>query len=368
MQTNRRNWLRQMGLALAGIGLAPVKDLALPPAATPVHRKPGDLPIRLSSNENPYGPSPMARIAMAEGVLTSNRYNWQLSSDLVSAIAVKNSVSDDNILLGAGSTEILDLVVRFSAVKQGSFILADPTYGYWTDMAQAMGLKKIAVPLTADKRHDLPAMLSAIAPDTRLIYVCNPNNPTGTICEREALTAFIQEATKKTMVLVDEAYIDFTTQQSMAGLVIGNKNLIIAKTFSKIYGMAGARTGYAIAHASTIEQLSKLQVWANGSISVASASGALASLKDQDFVRTTYMSNEKARKYTIEQLERLKIFCIPSYSNFIYFSLSDYKPDFFERLKTNNIIGTRIYEENGKWSRITVGTMEEMEKFISALG
>ena len=167
--------------------------------------------------------------------------------------------------------------------------------------------------------------------------------------------------------MIDEAYIDFSGQESVCKLVMENKNLVIAKTFSKIYGLAGARVGYAIANDSTLEQISLLQSWPNGGISAVSVAAALASLQDENFVKETFSLNEKAKQYTIQQLKLLKIPCIPSCSNFIYFSLADYKKDFFEQLKNNNISGTKIYEENGKWSRITIGTMDEMQKFISAL-
>ncbi len=366
MQTNRRLWLKQIGLSVAGIGLANLNTFASAQQDL-FEINNDDLPIKLSSNENPYGPSGLARTAMVENILISNRYNWQLTAELVETIAKKNKVTADNILMGAGSTEILDLVARFAALKKGSFIIADPSYGYWTDTAQKLGLKKITVPLTLDKKINLDAMLKAIRPDTKLIYVCNPNNPTGTICDRNKLINFISEATKKAMVLVDEAYIDFTDQQSLSTLTIKNKNLIVAKTFSKIYGLAGARIGYGIANTKTIEQISELQSWVNGSISVASTAAALASLKDEKFVADTYSSNEKVRRYTIEELEKLQLVCIPSNSNFIYFSLTNYKKDFFKELKNNNIIGTKIYEEQGKWTRITVGTIQEMQKFIVAI-
>ncbi len=366
MESNRRLWLKQISLGVAGIGLADLKSFAAP-AKDIFKPSPDGLPIRLSSNENPYGPSPLARAAMMENINISNRYNWQLTAELIETIAKINNVATGNILMGAGSTEILDLVARFSALKKGSLIIADPSYAYWTETAQRSGLKKIAVPLTADKKLNLDAMFKAIKPDTKLIYVCNPNNPTGTICDRNKLIKFINEATKKTMVLVDEAYIDFTDQQSICTQAIDNKNLIVAKTFSKIYGLAGARIGYAIGNTKTIEQLGELQSWVNGSISVVSAAAALASLKDGKFVADTISLNEKARKYTIEHLEKSDLVCIPSSSNFIYFSLANYKKDFFQQLETNNILGTKIYEEQGKWTRITVGTMQEMQKFISAI-
>jgi histidinol-phosphate aminotransferase len=366
MQTNRRNWLRQLSIVTAGLSVGTIKTFATP-SNHYFKNHTGDSPIILRSNENPYGPSPLARLAMTDHINSSNRYNWNLGSELITALAKKNDVAEGNILLGSGSTEILDLTVRFAAQQKGNFIIADPSYGYWTDTAQKLGLTKIAVPLTADKKHDLSAISKAITPNTRLVYLCNPNNPTGTICERDALVKFITEVTKTTLVLIDEAYIDFSGQESVCKLVVENKNLVIAKTFSKIYGLAGARIGYGIANDSTLEQISQLQSWPNGGISAVSVAAAIASLQDENFVKETFSLNEKAKQYTIHQLELLKIPSIPSYSNFIYFSLADYKKDFFEQLKNNNISGTKIYEENGKWSRITIGTLDEMQKFISAL-
>jgi histidinol-phosphate aminotransferase len=349
------------------MGLATMKPFAAP-ANCLFEWDTIDQPIRLSSNENPYGPSPLARKAMMEHITVSNRYNWQLTGKLVDAIAVNNNIGAGNILLGAGSTELIDLAGRFSAQKKGSLVIADPSYAYWTEATQKAGLRTIPVPLTINRTLDLDAMLQAIEPDTKLVYVCNPNNPTGTICERFKLVPFINEATKKALVLVDEAYLDFTDQQSVCTLAVENENLIVVKTFSKIYGLAGARIGYAIGNTKTMEQISALQSWVNGSISVSSAAAALAALKDEKFVADTYSINEKTRKYTIDQLEQRNLVCIPSASNFVYFSLTNYKKDYFQQLQLHNITGTKIYEENGQWTRITVGTMPEMQQFIRAIG
>lgn len=366
LESNRRHWLKQIGLSVAGIGLSKLDAISAPKDLL-VKYSANNLPIRLSSNENPYGPSPLARAAMIENINISNRYNWELSTELIKAVAKKNNISTSNILLGAGSTEILDLVTRLSSSKKGSFLIADPSYSYWTEAAEKLGLKKITVPLTKSKQLDLGTMLTAIQSDTRLIYICNPNNPTGSIADRADLIKFINEVSKKSIVLIDEAYIDYTNQESLSALAIENKNLIIAKTFSKIYGLAGARIGYAIANNKTIEQLSELKSWASGSISVASTAAALAALNDEKFVLDALSLNKNARQFTIENLKKLNLVCIPSNTNFIYFSLTNYKKDFFEQLNNNNIIGTKIYEEQGKWTRITVGTMEEMKKFISAI-
>jgi histidinol-phosphate aminotransferase len=364
--SNRRNWLKQTSLGIVGLGIIPLEGFAIPTKDNSIEEKEVN-PIRLRSNENPYGPSQLARKAMNDSINASNRYNWELLDELIGKIAQKHTVTYQNILLGAGSSEILNLVALYCSKKPGNLIIAETTFDYWTITAENAGLKKIAIPLTTDKKHDLAAMLNAIDSDTKLVYICNPNNPTGTICDREALLNFIKEATKRTKVLVDEAYLDFTDQPSLANLVTENKNLIIAKTFSKIYGLAGARIGYALAHSETINEMSQLQFAINGSVSTIAASGALASLKDNNFVAETILLNAEARKYTIEQLRNLKIPCIPSHTNFIYFSLENYKKDFFELLEKNTILGTKIYEEKGKWSRITIGTMKEMKQFIKAI-
>jgi histidinol-phosphate aminotransferase len=363
---DRRSWLKKTSLAFVSIGIIPLEGFAIPKKEDIIEKKDTSL-IRLRSNENPYGPSALARNAMSNSINVSNRYNWELLDELIGKIAQKDNVTDQNILLGAGSSEILNLVALYCSKKSGNLIIAETTFDYWTVTAENAGLKKIAIPLTADKKHDLNAMLNAIDNDTKMIYICNPNNPTGTICANEALLNFINEATKRTKVLVDEAYLDYTNQPSIANLVAENKNLIVAKTFSKIYGLAGSRIGYAMAHAETIKEINQLQFSTNGSVSIISASGALASLMDSKFVTETIFLNAEARKYTIEQLESLKIPCIPSHTNFVYFSLENYNKDFFEQLKKNNILGTKFYEEKGKWSRITIGTMKEMKQFIKAL-
>jgi histidinol-phosphate aminotransferase len=200
-----------------------------------------------------------------------------------------------------------------------------------------------------------------------MVYLCNPNNPTGTICEREQLESFIKEATKKVIVFVDEAYIDFTQERSLSDLVIENKNLIITKTFSKIYGLAGARVGYAVANSSTIKELSSLKSSPDSSVSLVSTAGAIASLQDENFIKQVNSNNEEVKKYTIEKLSQLNLTCIPSYSNFVYFSLENYKKDYFNQLENHRIQGTKIYEEEGKWTRITIGSMKEMQSFIVAI-
>lgn len=369
METNRRLWLKKIGIGVAGIGLSNFNSFASPLVSENlINSLENDANlIFLRSNENPYGPSPLARKTFAENVNISNRYNWDIEEQIISAIALKNSVKDENILLGAGSTEILDLVAKFVSLDKGNYVIADPSYDYWTVTLDNFGLTKNKVPLTADKKINLEAMLKAMNQNTKLVYICNPNNPTGTICERDALVEFIAKISQNTIVLIDEAYLEFTKQQSLSNIINDHKNIIIAKTFSKIYGLAGARIGYAIASKTIIDDLANLQSNTNNSVSVLSKLAAIASLKDDKFISSCYSLNENVRQYTISELKKLNCECISSNTNFIYFSLAKYNKDYFKQLENNNIQGGRIYEEEGKWTRITVGKMDEMKKFIKAM-
>lgn len=380
METNRRLWLKKMGLGAVGIGLTDFNSFAAPLVSENVlhsFEKDTDF-IFLRSNENPYGPSPLARKAFVDNATISNRYNWDLATQLIADLAKINGVTDENILLGAGSTEILDLVAKLVALDNrhdsprrgtgsGNYVIANPSYDYWTDTLDNLGLTKTKVPLTTDKKINLEAMLAAVNQDTKLVYICNPNNPTGTICEREALVEFITKISQNTIVLIDEAYLEFTKQQSLSNRINDHKNIIIAKTFSKMYGLAGARIGYAIADKTIIDHLTNLQSNTNNSVSVLSKLAAIASLKDDIFVSNCYLLNENARQYTISELKKLNCECIASTTNFIYFSLAKYQKDYFMQLEKNTIQGGRIYEEQGKWTRITVGKMEEMKQFIKAI-
>jgi histidinol-phosphate aminotransferase len=368
METNRRLWLKKIGIGVAGIGLSNLNSFASPLVTENLitsFENDDDL-IFLRSNENPYGPSPLARKAFADNVNISNRY-WDIETQLISDLAKRNNVKDENILLGAGSTEILDLVAKYVSLEKGNYVIAEPSYDYWTVTLDNLGLTKNKVPVTTDKKINLQAMMEAVNQDTKLVYICNPNNPTGTICERETLVEFVKKISQNTIVLIDEAYLEFTKQQSLSNLVDDHKNIIIVKTFSKIYGLAGARIGYAISNKTIIDNLANLQSNTNNSVSVLSKLAAIASLKDDKFISNCYSLNENVRKYTISELKKLNCKCISSNTNFIYFSLAEYNKDYFGQLENNNIQGGRIYEEQGKWTRITVGKMEEMKKFIKAI-
>lgn len=364
MTANRRLWLKQTSLAIAGLSFAG-NGLAFE-KSNPVYPGP-DKKILLGSNENPYGPSPMARKAMQDAVVLSNRYPWDMTTQLREKIAAKVGLSEDHVMIGAGSSDILGTIAQYTALQKGKIVMTDLTFRIWTRAARQMGVNITFVPITAEKKQDLAKMLSSIDADTKLVYVCNPNNPTGTIVANTELKNFIEEVTKTRIVLLDEAYLEYTNEPSFCSLVSNNKNLIVLKTFSKLYGMAGARIGYALAHPEMITKLVDLQPWAHAGASAVAIAGAMAGLSDEKFVADTFRLNIAARNYTIEELAKLNIYTIPSYTNFIYFSLKNYSKDFLALLNAGNIAGGRIVEEDGKWSRITIGTMDEMKVFIKAV-
>lgn len=358
----RREWLKQSSMALAAAGFVP----SLFFGEKKIYPLPTEL-IRLHANENPYGPSPLARKAMADAVTASNRYPWDMTTVLREKIGQQYNLTKEQVMMGAGSSEILGLVAAFAALQKGNIISASPTFSLWWPAAQKLGMKIIEVPLTAGKEHDLTAMLRNITPDTRLVYVCNPNNPTGTIVATEDLKNFIAAASQKALVLLDEAYLEYTEEPSLAPLLNSNKNLVIAKTFSKIHGMAGARVGYALAHPDLIKQLTEMQPWINAGPSAVSVAGALASLEDIAFLDKSKKDNAAVRAFTADAFKAAGLSFIPSYTNFLYYSLQQDKGDFLKALADNNIRVGRIVEEKGKWARISIGTRDEMQQFVNTL-
>ena len=359
---HRRDWLKQSSLALAGLGLT-IPNISIA-GTKKIYNE--DSPVRLTSNENPYGPSPLARKAMADAIQSSNRYPWEFTTQLRQQIGAHYQLSQDHVLMGAGSSEILGLVAQLAASQKGNAITAAPSFSIWVPSAERMGLEIIRVPLTTDKKHDLKSMLSRINEKTRLFYICNPNNPTGTFLPADQIRLAAEEASKQCLVLIDEAYIEYADQPSLTQLVNNNRNIIIAKTFSKIHGLAGARIGYGLAHPETIRQLGALQPWSNAGASAVSVAAASASIGDHDFLSSSKKKNSDACRFTEKELEALGFTVIPSRTNFIYYSLGNYKGNWSEGMRAKNILTGRIVEADGQWTRTTIGTMDEMKRFIAA--
>ncbi|WP_114789297.1 histidinol-phosphate transaminase [Niabella yanshanensis] len=362
---HRRELLKQSALAVAAFGLS--RDIFATESRTLLYNNHDADIIKLSSNENPYGPSPKARKAMSEAVNSCNRYPWENTTLLREKISVPYQLAKENVIIGAGSSELLGLASVLAALKKGNIVAPDPTFRLWIPAAKKIGAPVKLVPLTEQKAVDLQRLKEAIDADTRMVYICNPNNPTGTVLAPNELETFIKDLAPSVIILLDEAYTEFEDTKSVAHLVNEYPNLIVAKTFSKIYGMAGARVGYALAHANTIQQLNNLQPWANAGAGGVSLAGAIASLEDTSFVAMCKKENAKARNLFYQALDGNGIPYIPSATSFVYFDTAKYPKDFKAVLEAKNIIGARSFEESSKWLRLSVGTIKEMEQVAAAI-
>ncbi len=366
---DRRLWLKQTTLALTGLGLTQTLFSRSPPISFTNEAKlyMGDNIILLNSNENAYGPSPAARKAILQTYLSSNRYPDDYISPLKNKIASHWNVGEENILLGAGSSDIIGLACQHVAKAKGHIITTEPSYKVWNNQASAFGLSFKKNPLPRKGKTDLGKLYGPITSDTRMIYICNPNNPTGTVLDVKEIEEFALKASRQTLVFIDEAYTEYAQLESLAGIAIKNPNIIVAKTFSKIYGLAGARVGYAIADPQTVKALSNYQPWPDAGISTVSAAAALASLNDQIFVQECRANTNKAKDMCYDTFQKLGLDYIPSSTNFILFNIDKLAENFVQGMKSKNIQVQFREHYNGKWCRVTMGTNEEMQVFANAL-
>jgi histidinol-phosphate aminotransferase len=359
--SSRRQWLKNTSVALTGISLAPAIF------ATEKERYRAAGIILLNGNENAYGPSPAARKAMIETAGNSNRYPDEQLSVLKKQVAEFWGIGTENILFGAGSSEFLGLVSLLVSATKGKIITAEPSYRVWSGQAESFGLGFKRIPVASDKKLDLTAMMSAIDGEARLMYVCNPNNPVGTYVEDSLLRNFVIECSKKCMVLVDEAYTEFADLPSIKDLAIKDPNIVVAKTFSKAYGLAGARIGYVIAHPDTINKLARFQPWPDANISAVTVAAASAALKDQAFVKDCKEKIAQSRELCYKTFKELSLEYVPSHTNFILVNVGKIGPDFSQRMEAKNILVQYRDHFGGKWCRVSMGTIDEMKTFCSTL-
>ena len=365
---DRRNWLKQSTMALAGLGLTQ-NVIARESKNFTLHQKfsPPGSPILLNSNENAYGPSPAARKAMLETYLFSNRYPDDYIPLLKQKIAAHWKVGTENILLGAGSSEVIGLTCLHVSKTKGRIITTEPSYKVWNNQATAFGLSFKRNPLPRKDKQDVEMLYGPVTADTAMVYICNPNNPTGTVLDVHEVEQYALATAKKTTVFIDEAYAEYAQQPTLAALAISTPNVIVAKTFSKVYGLAGARIGYAIAHPETIHALRSYQPWPDANVSMVSVNAALASLDDTAFVQNCIDRANEAKQLCYDTFKRMGLDYIPSFTNFILFNIDKIAARFTEGMKNKNIQVQFRDHYDGKWCRVTMGTMEEMKTFTAAL-
>ena len=364
---NRREMLKISGLASAAAFLnlnlgdkLPVTAQIVPAAKTA---------IKLSGNENPYGPSPKARQAIVEAASSGNRYAGGEAAQLEKMIAEREGVPPESIVLGTGSGEVLAMAAVAYGLGQGEIIAADNTFLWLLLYAERIGARVNRVPLDAEHKHDLDAMNRRVSSATKLVYVCNPNNPTGTIVPAAKLKQFCEQVSKRTTVLVDEAYLEYLDDfpaSSMIDFVRKGENVIVLRTFSKIYGLAGMRVGYGIAKPEIAARLRQFRMtWLNP----VSLRAAIASLQDADFVRESRRLNSEAQAYTRSELDRMNLKYVPSPANSIWLNVGAGNRDLPARLAKFNvqIRGGNNLPLESDWARISIGAIEEMKIFTTAL-
>jgi histidinol-phosphate aminotransferase len=386
---DRRNLLKSGLMAIGGMTLAPhlsVGAFADQPITmdpenrifrSPMvreHYLPNDLKApkiaaRLSSNENPYGPPVSAQKAVMDAVKSGNRYAGRDMFELIEKIAKKEGVTPDHLMVAPGSSDLLEKVAIVLFMKGGNIVSADPCYMSMIRVAESVGAKWKAIPCTSDWSHDLKAMEAAIDSDTKLVYVCNPNNPTGAITKGQDLLDFCSRVSEKVPVFVDEAYIELAVgadTQSMISLLSQKKNVIVARTFSKIMGMAGLRFGYMVALPSFLKEINKI-TRGGFSITNTTVAAAKASMEDNEFQNMTRKLNHEAKLYLYSNLDKMGYKYIPSYTNFVLFPVSIEGKALLSKMMDKGISIRSFDIQNKPWCRVSIGTMDEMKIFVGAL-
>ncbi len=382
MPLSRRNLLRNIGAgaifgaaapALRGFPLAPAMEAALWGNSAPARpaRAAGSVlvePVLLYRNENPYGPSERVLAVMRESAASGNRYPRTEYDTLLDKLAALHQVKREQIVLGCGSGEILCMAAMTFLKPGKKLVEAAPTFPALGKLAQTAGIEVADVPLNKRYEHDLPAMLDRVSSSTGLVYIVNPNNPTGTLTPRKDLEAFIAKLPAGVPVLIDEAYHHFVAPaadyQSFLDRPIGDPRVIVARTFSKIFGLAGMRIGYAVATPETAKRLAAgFPGW---SVSVVSARAASAALDDVDYVRLGIQRNAADRQEFLSQANARSLHPIDSQTNFVMMNPQRPPDDVIDHLKKRNILIGPKYPALDKYVRVSLGLPGEMKIFWDA--
>jgi len=357
---NQKLSRRSLVIAAGSLLSATSLDILAAPSAPPPSL------LRLIANENPYGPSPAARAAAQLAIADGWKYAMRETAALKKLIAAHEGVPTDHIMVCAGSSEALRVAVAVFARTGGRVVTATPTFNFLPAYARNIGCVVDEIPLDQSMTHDLDAMAAAVRTDTRLVYVCNPNNPTGTLIEGDKLAAFIDAVTPRTPVLVDEAYLDLwddIAKHTAVTSVLAGKPVIVTRTFSKLHGMAGLRVGYAIAPPDLITRFEKLRVTL---MSYPGVMAATASLQDTKFLTQSRTHIHECLAITSDILKELGRPFIPSRGNFIYFDTGVSAREFMSAMRRSGILTGMSYAPYPSWARVSMGRVEDMRVFADA--
>lgn len=358
---SRRRFHRMATLLAAGSALPFYNEQALAqrPDRPPI---PADA-VRINANENPMGPCPEAAEAIHAIVPRGGRYLNEEGAALATLLAEQEGVKRNYVTAFAGSSDPLHRAVLSFTAKDRPYVVADPGYESGARAAEFIGAPVLRVPLVAGSfKHDVKAMVAA-APNAGLFYICNPNNPTGTITPKEDIEWLVEHKPAGSVVLIDEAYIHLSTATMSSYMVAADKDVMILRTFSKLYGMAGLRAGAAIAKP---DLLAKLSNYGNGMLPVTGMAGAAASLRVKTLVAERRKIIGDIREDTFSFLAKNNIEFITSYANMFMMNVKRPGQDFFNDMAAHKVMIGRVWKAMPNWVRVSVGTREEMAKFKEA--
>ncbi len=322
--------------------------------------------IKLASNENPLGPSPHAVLAMREALERAHFYPDGGAYYLREGIAKKFGLKRENVILGNGSNEIIEFIGHAFLKPGDEVVTAEHAFVVYKLMATLFGARTVEVP---DPRfqHDLKAMADAITPRTREIFIANPNNPTGTLVSEDEISRFMDRVPDHVVVVFDEAYHEFLEEppDTLKYVREGRQNVLILRTFSKIQGLAGLRIGYGLGSSEIIDVLQKTRQPFNAN-AIAQA-GALAGLQDEEHVEKTRRATWEGRDYLQQQFEQMGLEFVPSFANFVLVKVGDGNALFQSMLRQGIIVRAMASYKLPEWIRVSVGTMEQNKRFVTAL-
>lgn len=326
---------------------------------------PVDSIVKLASNENPLGMSPKARLAVEAALSGVERYPDQF--ELIAKIARKAGVAANQVVLGNGSNDVLDLIARVFLAPGRSAVFAQHAFAVYPLATLSTGAELIATP-AKNYGHDLAAMLVAIRPDTRIVWIANPNNPTGNFLPYPEIRAFLEAVSKDVIVVLDEAYNEYLPPEKRvdtAAWVADFPNLVVCRTFSKIYGLAGLRVGYALASSAVADLMNRVRQPFN--VNNLALAGAMAALDDEAFLAASYELNAKGMVGIVAGLSRLGLDYIEPHGNFVTFKVGDAAGVNQKLLQQGVIVRPIGGYGMPEWLRVTIGTAAENARFLTAL-
>jgi histidinol-phosphate aminotransferase len=381
---SRREWLRTTGIGLGASvalpGLLPASEMSrvlgggLPYSAllnqmerdvTTARRAAG--PIRLCFNENPFGMSPKAKDALMGNWAQHTWYVPPIREEIRETFAKHVGVPADHVLVTQGSSEVLSILALAYNMSGGEIVAPWPTFEDLPRWGETLGAKVHKVPLDHRLDHDLYQMDQKINGSTKLVFVCNPNNPTSNLGDDKALREFVSNAAKRTTVIVDEAYYDFVDMpgyKSMTDLVLKGENIIVSRTASKIHGLAGLRVGFAVARPDIIKKLGQ---YVSGDPNVFGLTAANASLMDTEYQAFVKAKNTQGRQMLLDAVTKLGKKVAPSQTNFVFFEAGKPVEQMQKYFADKGFTIGRAFPPYNDWCRVSIGTPEEMAQFCAAL-